>query len=223
MNERVEIVPAILRRTWEGIQEDWEKVYTVADHVQIDITDGVFAGDGSFREVRTFTQLPESRKIELHMMVHTPSNFVDDIINLNPARCIFHIEAFAGTGDIEFVYKKLKQETQTQLALALNPSSPNQWLSEYVSLLDYVLFMGYAPGWAGQALNPQVFVKIGQFHQQYPQLPVAVDGHVDKGTIPDYVRAGARILCANSSIFKEGNPTENMRQLELVASAALTR
>lgn len=222
MNERVEVVPAILRRTWEGIEEDWQKIHAAAEHVQIDITDGVFAGDGSFREIRTFKQLPESHKIELHMMVHTPANFVEDIIDLNPARCIFHVEAFAGTGDIEFVYKKLQQETQTQLALALNPTSPNQWLEEHIDLLHYVLFMGYAPGWAGQALDPKVFMKIGQFRKKYPVMPIAVDGHVDKGTIPDYVKAGASILCANSSIFKEGSPIENLRQLELIAQSVLT-
>lgn len=219
----VEVVPAILRRTWEGIQEDWQKIYSAAHHVQIDITDGVFAGDGSFREVRTFKKLPGSQKIELHMMVHTPANFVEDIIDLNPARCVFHVEAFAGTHDIEFVYKKLKQETQTELALALNPDSPNEWLESHVDLINYVLFMGYRPGWAGQAIDPMVFTKIGQFRATYPDVPIAVDGHVDKGTIPDYVRAGARILCANSSIFKEGNPVENLRQLELVAEGALTK
>lgn len=222
MNKSIEVVPAILRRTWEGIQEDWQKIYKVAGHIQIDITDGVFAGDGSFREIRQFKKLPDSARIELHMMVHTPSNFVDDIIDLNPARCVFHVEAFAGTGDIEFVYKKLRQEAQTELALALNPTSPNEWLYEYVGFLNYVLFMGYAPGWAGQALDLNVFMKIGQFREKYPDMPIAVDGHVDKGTIPDYVKAGATILCANSSVFKEGSPVENLRQLELLANAALT-
>lgn len=217
----VEIVPAILRRTWEGIQQDWEQVHASAHHVQIDITDGVFAGDGTFRDIRTFKRLHESEKIELHMMVHTPGNFVDDVIDLNPARCIFHVESFAGTGDIEFVYKKLRQETQSQLALALNPASPNSWLEPHVPLVDYVLFMGYHPGWGGQAIDPMVFVKVGQFHEKYPNVPIAVDGHVDKETVELYVKAGARILCANSSVFGEGNPVENMKHLELLAQAAI--
>ena len=91
-----------------------------------------------------------------------------------------------------------------------------------MALLDYVLFMGYAPGWAGQALDANVFVKMGQFRDKYADMPIAVDGHVDKETIPDFVKAGARILCANSAVFKEGSPPENLRQLALVAQAALT-
>jgi hypothetical protein len=30
-------------------------------------------------------------------------------------------------------------------------------------------------------------------------------------------------LCANSSIFKEGDPLENIKQLELIAQGALTK
>ena len=216
----IEIVPAVLRNTYEGIEEDWQKVQNISDHIQLDVTDGVFAGDGTFREVRRFKQLPHSEKIELHMMVHTPSNFVDDIVDLNPARVIFHLESFEGTNDIPFVYEKLRQETQSELALALNPESPNERLEEHLSLIDYVLFMGYNPGWSNQPINPNVFMKIGQFTDKYPEMRIAVDGHVGKDTVEDYVKAGATILCANTSIFGKGNPEENYRQLKLLAEAA---
>jgi ribulose-phosphate 3-epimerase len=216
----IEIVPAILRNTYEGIVEDWKKIQNVSDHIQIDVTDGVFAGDGTFREVREFKKLPRSQKIELHMMVHTPANFVDQIVELNPARCIFHLESFEGTNAIEFVYKKLRQATQAELALALNPASPNERLEENLHLIDYVLFMGYSPGWANQDINPTVFVKIGQFKDKHPDTPIAVDGGVKKETVGEYVKAGATILCANTSIFGEGDPVENYNQLTLLAEAA---
>lgn len=218
----VEVVPAILRRTYEGIWDDWAKVYRYAHHVQIDITDGVFAGEGTFRRVREFKKLPESQKIELHMMVHTPANFLADVIDLNPARCVFHVESFTGTGDIEFVCQTLHQQAQTEVGLALNPESPNAWLEQHVELLDYVLFMGYRPGWAGQQIDPMVFVKIGQFREKYLHIPIAVDGNVNKETVGQYVEAGARILCANSSVFGSGDPQENLRQLELLAEAAMS-
>lgn len=216
----IEIVPAILRKTWEKIEEDWQKIYKLPDHVQIDITDGIFAGEGTFREIRRFKKLPESQKIELHMMVHTPSNFVEDIIDLNPARVVFHLEAFEGTNDIKLVYKTLREKTQAQLALALNPESPNERLEEYLALLDYILFMGYNPGYANQPINEMVFMKIGQFYDKHRGMPIAVDGHVDKESVPKYVRAGATILCANTSIFGSGDPRENYDQLRLLANSA---
>lgn len=216
----IEIVPAVLRKTWEGIQEDWVKIQDISDHIQIDVTDGIFAGEGTYREIREFKKLPKSEKIELHMMVHTPANFVDDIIDLNPARCIFHLEAFAGTGDIEFVYAKLRQDTTSELALAINPESPNERLNEHLKLINYVLFMGYNPGYANQPIVPFVYKKIRQFHDEHPLVPIAVDGHVASNTIEPYVKAGARILCANTSIFGSGDPKENYRQLTLLAHNA---
>lgn len=216
----IEIVPAILRKTWEAIEEDWKKIYQVPMHIQIDITDGVFAGDGTFREIRRFKRLPQSNKIELHMMVHTPGNFVDDIVHLNPARVIFHLEAFEGTNDIRFVYETLHEKTQAQLALALNPESPNDRLEEHLGLIDYVLFMGYNPGFAGQPIDPRVYMKIGQWYDKHRGMAIAADGGVGKESVPDYVRAGATILCANTSIFGQGDPRENYEQLRLLANSA---
>ncbi len=217
----IEIVPAILRATWEGITEDWKKVADTAAHIQIDITDGIFAGDGTFRQVRQFKKLPRSQKTELHFMVHTPANFVEDVIDLNPARCVFHIESFSGTGDLRLTYEKLREHTSSQLGLALNPESPNAWLEEHLSLVDYIMFMGYSPGWANQPIQTIVYKKIAEFAAHHADLPIAVDGHVSKTTIPEYVTAGAHILCANTSIFGTGEPKENIRQLQLLAESVL--
>lgn len=219
----VEVVPAILRNTYEGIEQDWKKIVDTARHMQIDITDGVFAGDGSFRDILRFKKLPSyAEKLELHMMVQTPANVVDDVISLQPARCIFHVEAFAGGSEIQFVYEKLRQDTKAQLALAVNPATSNYRLEEHLPFIDYVLFMGYNPGWAGQALDSGVYEKIADFHTKFPDTLIAVDGHVDKGTIEEYVKVGARILCANSAIFNQGDAVENFKHLQLLANAALS-
>lgn len=217
IKKTIEIVPAILRATYEGIEEDWHKVETLSTHIQIDVTDGIFAGESTFRDVRRFRRLPQSDKIELHMMVHTPGNFADDVIDLNPARCIFHLESFEGTNDITFVYEKLRQETQSELALALNPESPIDRLEEHLHLIDYVMFMGYNPGLPGQPINPAVFMNIGQFCDKHPDIPIAADGHVGLDTVEQYVRAGATILCANTAIFTRESPAENYQQLFLKA------
>lgn len=219
-NDQIEIVPAILRKTYEGLEEDWNTIKEIPYHIQIDITDGVFAGDGTFRDIPRLRQLPKSEKIELHMMVHTPSHFVDDIIELNPARCVFHLESFEGTNDMRFVYEKLRDATTAELALALNPESPLERLDDHLELVHYVMFMGYNPGWANQPINTNVYRRIGQFKDQHPNITIAVDGSVNKDTIEKYVQAGATILCANTSIFKEGDPIENYKQLKLLAEAA---
>lgn len=217
----VEIVPAILRKTYESIAQDWQRIVSAVDHIQLDVTDGVFAGEGTFRDIQRFKQLPYSEKIELHMMVHTPSSYVDAVVDLNPARCVFHLESFAGVGDLRFLYEHLRTTTDTELGLALNPKSPNERLDEFIDLVQYVLFMGYNPGWANQPINPVVYTKIGQFRGKYPLLPIAVDGHVARDTVEPYIQAGARILCSNTAIFGTGDAVENYHQLRLLAQAAV--
>lgn len=215
----VEIVPAILRKTYEKLEEDWNLVVHNAQHIQIDVTDGIFAGDGTFSDLPRLKQLPMHDKIELHMMVHNPAEYVDDIIELNPARCIFHIEAFLGTNDLPFVYNTIGEYTSTELGLAINPDTPTDRLTEYLPIVQYILFMGYAPGRSNQPMNPMVIQKIAAFHSKHPNIRISVDGHVSKQTIAEYASVGATMFCANTAIFEQGNPGENIRQLELLARA----
>ena len=217
MNDDIEIVPAILKTTYEKIEEDWNKVADTAEHIQIDITDGIFAGNESFMDIPRLADLPQSQKIELHMMVQTPADYVEDIIDLNPSRCVFHIEAFLGTMDLPFVYNTVGEYTSAEMGVAINPDTDISRLTEYLPLVQYVLFMGYKPGFAGQDIDPEIFKKIADFHEKNPAIKIAVDGHVDKETISQYAKAGASIFCANSSVFKIGNPEENMKQLALLA------
>ena len=214
-----EIVPAILRKTFENIEEDWNRVVHHAEHIQIDVTDGIFAGDGTFIDLPRLKKLPMHDKIELHMMVHNPADYVDDIIELNPARCVFHIESFLGTSDLPFVYNTVGEYTSSEMGLAINPDTPTERLTEYLPIIQYILFMGYNPGRANQPLNPLVIPKIATFHSTYPHIPIAVDGHVSKQTIGEYASVGASVFCANTAIFEQGDPGENIKQLELLARA----
>ncbi len=218
MDSTIEVVPAILRTTFEKIQEDWKAVADAAEHIHIDIIDGVFAGDTGFLDIMRLADLPV-HKIELHMMVQTPGDFVDDVIDLNPGRCVFHIEAFHGKLDLPFVYNTIGEYTSTELGLAINPDTDLTRLEEYLPIIQYILFMGYNPGRANQAVNESVFEKIQTFHTEHPNIAIAVDGHVGKDTIEQYVQAGATTLCANTAIFTAGNPTENLQQLTLLANS----
>lgn len=212
-NKTIEVIPAILRRTFEGIQKDWDVVYKIADHIQIDVTDGVFAGEGTFREISFLKRLPESEKIELHMMVHTPANFLTDIIDLNPARCVFHIESFSGMQNLRMLYDKLRAATQSELGLAINPQSPNAWLEEYLDLINFVLFMSYDPGLANQPIDDTVYAKVAAFYGSHPDACIAIDGHVQQATLEPFVKNGATMLYANTAIFGTDNPQQSYLQL----------
>ncbi|PIT97725.1 MAG: hypothetical protein COT71_04565 [Candidatus Andersenbacteria bacterium CG10_big_fil_rev_8_21_14_0_10_54_11] len=215
--DRPEVVPAILRPTFAEIATDWNAVVRHAEHVQIDITDGIFAGTGTFRDLIQFRQLPAAQKIELHLMVHDPLSYRDAIRKLAPARCVFHVEAFPDARAVQDLYDELRRVPGIALGLAINPTTPLTALDPVIDAIDYILFMGYEPGQANQPLQPDVLKNISTFQQQHGHVPIAVDGHVTRKTIPDYLRAGAKILCANTAIFGIGDPAENIRILRTIA------
>jgi len=213
----ITIVPAILRTTFEEIETDWNKVASAAQYIHVDVIDGVFAGEVGFLDILQLKEL-RTDKIDLHMMVQTPGDYIDEIIELNPARCVFHIEAFTGKLDLPFVYNTIGEFTSSEMGLAINPETPLEQLEEYLPIVQYVLFMGYKPGIANQAINTTVFEKIKTFHEKHPNIRIAADGHVGKDTIGEYTQAGATILCANTAIFSGENPIKNMLDLELLAN-----
>ena len=215
----IKIVPAILRKSFEGIQEDWSLVVESADFIQLDVTDGIFAGDGTWQDVARFTELGDPKKIELHMMVQRPADFLDAVIALDPGRCIWHVESFGSEDDIREMFEHLRMNSSISLALARNPITPVARLEKMLNIVDYVLFMGVDPGYTGAPLVESVFSDINSFLSRNPDVKVAVDGSVNKASLERFVKAGARQLCAHSSIFGEGSPSENMEQLRLLAES----
>lgn len=221
LTEALEIVPAILSPSFETMARHWAAVIDEVDHVQLDVTDGIFAGAGTFRDIARFAELGDLAKMELHLMVQPPADYVNAVMLLKPARCAFHLEAFESIEALTFVYQKLREVSGIELGLALNPATPYTRIEPVLNLIDYVLFLGVYPGQFGQSLAPEVPKKISAFHAMHPHFPIAVDGHVGRDTIEIFVQSGARILCIHSAIFGSGVPKENIIQLRLLAEAAL--
>jgi len=217
----IEVVPAILRTSFEAIEKEWGMIVNASPYVQLDVIDGVFVGEGNFQDIARFAELGDNPKVELHMMVQPPADYVEQIMDLGPGRCVFHIEAFESDEALLFVYSKLREIPGIKLGVAINPNTPNERLEYLIDKIDYVLFMGVNPGSSGQPVEEVVFEKIKLFHTTHPNIPIAVDGHVGFDTAEKFVLAGATILCSNSAIFKGGDPVENMKQLKLVGEAAL--
>lgn len=219
--EAIEVVPAILRKSFEKIRHDWEQVAEVATHVHLDVADGVFAGDATWQDIARFAELGDTPLMELHMMVQRPADFVEAVIELAPGRCIWHLKVFADADEVRSFFQYLRGKVDTELALALNIETSIERLEPLLDVVDYVLFMGIDPGFTSQPLVASVFKRISQFKKSNPDMTVAVDGAVSKKSIERYARSGARQFCAHSSIFGEGDPKENMEQLRLLAEAAI--
>jgi len=90
--------------------------------------------------------------------------------------------------------------------LSLNPDEPLQAAQAYLQEIDLLLVLGVFPGFGGQSMQPGTLEKISLARQAISllglEIPIAVDGGVNRQTAPELVGAGADILIVGTALFK---------------------
>ena len=99
--------------------------------------------------------------------------------------------------DIIEVKKKAK------VALALSPATPLEHMEYVLEDVENILLLTVNPGFMSQKLIPQIVRKIDNLRNLISKMKlnisITVDGNVNKNTIPDFLKAGAKILVLGSS------------------------
>ena len=218
------VVPAIIPRTREQMEEEIKKVSRFARLVQIDISDGVFTPYPTWpyngHDTDYFDALKaeevgwpcwEDVDIEVHLMVSSPENIVEDWIYTGITSLVVHIEA---VGDMEKIID-LCRTHNVALSIALKPSTDIDTIAPYVADVDCIQCMGSnALGRHGVELDEIVFEKIEKLHELYPERIISVDIGVTEDTALSLVSAGASKLIVGSAILDADDPEEVFHILE---------
>jgi len=122
----MKIVPAILTDNRKDLKEKLLSPKVFAITPKIDIMDGKFVPSRSV-QAADFAGLQTNLKIELHLMVDDPLNYIADFKGIGARRIIFHFES---KNSPDAVIKKIK-ETKIQPGLALNPETPVSAAQKY--------------------------------------------------------------------------------------------
>jgi len=212
----IEIVPAILVKTRNELEQRFREVEPYVNRIQIDIMDGKFVPNKTIQpeDMALFkTKLIK----EAHLMVEDNEKYVDDFLNLDFDMIIVHIESCR---DVDGIIKKVK-DRRKKIALALNPSTSLSLLKDYLDDLDMVLLMTVNPGFSGQGFIPEVLSKIKQLRRMKKGLDIEVDGGINKENAKLVAEAGANILVSCSGIFKfedKKKAIESMKKEAMIAS-----
>jgi len=221
----IEIIPAILPEDFEGLEREIAHVHRAAKTVQIDVTDGKFAPsttwpykneqDENWLEIlNQRVGLPhwEELDFEVDLMVVDQIAAASDWISAGVTRIIPHVEALVA-GDKEKL-AELKTNFEVQIVMALNPSTPNSALDEYLDILDGVQFMGNDNiGFHGMKLDDRVYDKIRELRAKMPDLPIGIDIGVDFDTAPKLHEAGVNRFACGSLILNDSEPGEVVAEL----------
>lgn len=205
MTRPVRIAPSILSSDFSKLGEEIRSLDAAgADYIHIDAMDGHFVPNLTFgppiiKCVRGVTKKP----FDVHLMISPVDPYIQawadagaDIITVHPeAGPHWHrtLQAVRATGK--------------KAGLALNPATPTKVLDHVMDLVDLILIMTVNPGFGGQVFIP-LLDKIADVRARIDatgrDIDLEVDGGINEHTARQVIAAGANVLVAGTSVFKDG-------------------
>ena len=195
------ISPSLMCMNLIEIKSQLEVFDSRADFLHIDIMDGHYVKNITLspffiEQIRPYTSL----KIDVHLMVEEPSNFIDAVAKSGADYICPHVETI--NRDAFRIINQIRKHNK-KVGIVLNPATPVDYIKHYIHLLDKITVMTVDPGYAGQPFIPEMLNKIQELAQlkkekNYSYL-IEVDGSCNKNTYQDLLEAGAEVLIVGSS------------------------
>ncbi len=206
----IKIIPAIIAKDFQELQEKVKKVELYVDWVQLDIMDGQFVDNTTWNSPDDLKELKTNLKLEAHLLIKNPELIIDDWINSGVDRIIFH---YSSTEKHKEIIKKVKK-AGLEIGLAINPETHIKVVDTFIKQLDLITVMTVNPGWSDQDFLQEHLEKIRQLRKKYQEIDIEVDGGINLETGPMAIQAGANILAVGSAIFKSDNIKKTIEDLK---------
>lgn len=207
MIRAVSIVPAILTSDRQEYRTQVERINPFTRRVQIDVTDGVFAPVQTLDITNVWW--PNNWAADLHLMVATPSAYLDTILKLSPSLCILHAEA---SEDLLPVFSALK-EAGIKTGLALLPTTFPGNVKTYIDIVDHVLIYAGQLGVQGSTADLMQTEKIPLIRNMKPELEIGWDGGANLSNVRALAHSDLDVINVGSAIALADNPAEVYEQL----------
>jgi len=201
----VEIAPSVLPADFSRLGDECLALEDAGvDRIQWDVMDGQFVPNLTFgpdviAACRSHVQVP----FEAHLMVNTPEVLLLRYIEAGCEVLIVHAES---TGHLHRCLDQVA-EGGARAAVALNPSTPVSAVEHVLDLVEMVLVMTVNPGFGGQAYLASMEPKVAELRRLITDrgldIDIEVDGGIGPETIAGAAAAGANVLVAGSSLYRD--------------------
>lgn len=182
------------------------------DRVHLDIADGDFVKTKTISGYEELIKTETKVKFDVHLMVSRPEDQMYLWYKTKADRFMIHAETDHGhAGLIEQIHLN-----EREVGLVLNPETQVEKIAEIIDNIDFVQFMTVHPGNYGGEFVESVVEKIREFHGQYPDMPIFVDGGVNPETILHLIAVGVTTLVVGSYVVDSndvGKAIEEMNKL----------
>lgn len=207
MYNKKKIIPAIIAKTQEELDDLLSKVTHLVDIVQLDIMDNKFVPNISlFFDFK----IPEtSCLLEAHLMIMDPEKWIKE----NWKKVDTILVHYESCNNYDQIISDVKNKGK-KIGFVLNPETPVQSLTNFIDDIDQVLIMTVNPGFYGSPFVPEMLDKIKELRNMKPDLNIEVDGGITDKTIDLVDKAGANMFVSGSYIMKAENVNEPISNLK---------
>jgi ribulose-phosphate 3-epimerase len=200
------IIPAIIAKNQNELDDRLSKVMKFADIIQLDIMDNKFVPNMSL--FFDFILPKTSSRFEAHLMIDDPEKWIEN----NWRKVDTILVHYESCNNPDNIIKKVKQHRK-QIGFVVNPETPIKVLDSYLDEIDQVLIMTVNPGFYGSRFLLEMLDKISVLREMKPNLNIEVDGGITPATIGFVDKAGANMFVSGSYIVKSQNVMEAMNSL----------
>lgn len=196
-----------------------EDFLTFASRIQIDITDGQFAPSQTINLNQVYWPPADKRecKIDLHLMLQRPIDWLDQIVAVVPDKVILHAESDDAGRMLPRIYEHL-QRFGMQVGVALLPETQPANVADIIRVVDSVLIFGGHLGYQGGVADLTQLGKIPAIQQINSTVTIEWDGGANLSNVSQIAAAGVDQINIGSAISGASDPAAAYRQLVEVVS-----
>lgn len=224
----MEIIPAVMPKSFTDITEHAERVKDFVSYIQLDLMDGEFVEAKSWpffdkdkQSVRELSdgeiRLPFSDKVkyEFDLMVRRPEMDLKKYVKLGASRLIIH----ANSVENKELFLEEIERLDVEWGIAfLTTDDLGNW-AEVIMKAGFVQLMGIENiGYQGQPFDPRVLDQAKHVREMKPDAIISIDGGVNLETAHELALAGATRLVSGSTVFGANAPEVAIEDLKRISN-----
>ena len=207
----IQIIPAILPKSWGQLTDDLGRVEGLSPMVQLDVVKNIFDGHEA---------LPLWEELDFEFDIYLePAEFVERALELGASRIVVHARHATARAALELLQPQRGGTFATAVGIALRPTDTPDVLLAFDGLYDFVQVMGIDhEGQQGEPYNAAATELVRALHAAQPELFIQVDGHA-AGHEQELADAGAQALIVGSAILGAEDPKVAYKEIYTRANA----